>query len=187
MDGITSEQKKSSFGIGTFLERSFNSLMWGVILAINASTISVANGVFGAFVGGILGFWLSYWLSSKRLRIPVFALGALLLDRILRVRIALRPTAATNTPVQSIVRLAASTRAESSMLLVRQTIIPSVTLPENFASAFCPLVNATAPHTSLPLLSNTLNPSPLATATSATILPSFTTPTLRPACLGCDG
>ncbi len=83
MDGITSEQKKSSFGIGTFLERSFNSLMWGVILAINASTISVANGVFGAFVGGILGFWLSYWLSSKRLRIPVFALGALLLDRIL--------------------------------------------------------------------------------------------------------
>ncbi len=83
MDGRTSEQKKSSFGIGTFLERSFNSLMWGVILAINASTISVANGVFGAFVGGILGFWLSYWLSSKRLRIPVFALGALLLDRIL--------------------------------------------------------------------------------------------------------
>ena len=82
MDGMTSGKKKSSFGIGTFLERSFNSLMWGVILAINASTISVANGIFGAFVGGILGFWFSYWLSSKRLRIPVFALGALILDRI---------------------------------------------------------------------------------------------------------
>ena len=82
MDGITSEKKKS-FGIGTFLERSFNSLMWGVILAINASTISVANGIFGAFVGGIAGFWFSYWLSSKRLRIPVFALGAFILDRIL--------------------------------------------------------------------------------------------------------
>lgn len=82
MDGINSEKKKS-FGIGTFLERSFNSLMWGIILAINASTISVSNGIFGAFVGGIVGFWLSYWLASKRLRIPVFTLGALVLNRIL--------------------------------------------------------------------------------------------------------
>ncbi|MGM9999373.1 MAG: transglutaminase domain-containing protein [Candidatus Bruticola sp.] len=69
--------------LGTLLERFFNSLMWGIILALNASTISVSTGVIGAFLGGILGFWLSYKLSSSRLRIPVFVLGALLLDRTL--------------------------------------------------------------------------------------------------------
>ncbi|MGM9992054.1 MAG: DUF4129 domain-containing transglutaminase family protein [Candidatus Bruticola sp.] len=75
--------KKKFLSLGTILERFFNSLMWGIILALNASTISVSTGILGAFVGGVLGFWLSYRLSSSRLRIPIFTLGALILDRLL--------------------------------------------------------------------------------------------------------
>ena len=65
------------------LKRLLNSLVWGVVLALNAAQLSVSLGAWGAFIGGVGGFWLGYKVAASRLRLPVVLVGGFLLNRIL--------------------------------------------------------------------------------------------------------
>ena len=73
-------ENKKSFGCASLI----NGLIWGLVLGVNASLLSVTSGVFGAFLGAVLGaLFLSYCLAHSRLRIPVFVVGSILLNRLL--------------------------------------------------------------------------------------------------------
>lgn len=75
--------EKKKYNAAMIIRCVLSSLVWGGVLAVNASMLSVSYGVFGAFLGGVIGFLSGEKLAYSKLRLPALIIGGLLLDRIL--------------------------------------------------------------------------------------------------------